>query len=56
MASGHLADGAWSLSFEDTLGDARKLGYVEADEALDLDGIDAAPRLSFLPISRMASG
>ena len=30
------------LSFEETLGDARKLGYVEADESLDLDGIDAA--------------
>ena len=30
------------LSFEQTLGDARSLGYVEADEALDLDGIDAA--------------
>jgi len=29
-------------SFEDILGDARRLGYVEADEALDLDGIDAA--------------
>jgi homoserine dehydrogenase len=29
-------------SFEEVLGDARELGYVEADEALDLDGIDAA--------------
>ena len=27
------------LSFDETLGDARKLGYVEADEALDLDGM-----------------
>ena len=30
------------LSFDATLADARKLGYVEADESLDLDGIDAA--------------
>ncbi len=29
-------------SFEEILTDARKLGYVEADESLDLDGIDAA--------------
>lgn len=29
-------------SFEDILGDARQLGYVEADEGLDLDGWDAA--------------
>lgn len=36
------------LSFEDTLGDARKLGYVEADEALDLDGIDAAHKAVIL--------
>lgn len=30
------------LGFEDVLGDARRLGYVEADESLDLDGWDAA--------------
>lgn len=36
------------LSFEETLGDARKLGYVEADEALDLDGIDAAHKAIIL--------
>jgi len=36
------------LSFEATLGDARKLGYVEADEALDLDGIDAAHKAVIL--------
>jgi homoserine dehydrogenase len=36
------------LSFEHTLGDARKLGYVEADEALDLDGIDAAHKAVIL--------
>ncbi len=36
------------LSFDDTLGDARKLGYVEADEALDLDGVDAAHKAVIL--------
>ncbi len=29
------------LPYETVLADAKKLGYVEADEALDLDGIDA---------------
>ncbi|MDR1817713.1 MAG: homoserine dehydrogenase [Puniceicoccales bacterium] len=29
------------LSYEAVLRDARKLGYVEADESLDLDGVDA---------------
>jgi homoserine dehydrogenase len=36
------------LSFDATLGDARTLGYVEADEALDLDGIDAAHKAVIL--------
>ena len=36
------------LSFDATLGDARSLGYVEADEALDLDGIDAAHKAVIL--------
>ena len=36
------------LSFEAILGDARKLGYVEADESLDLDGIDAAHKAVIL--------
>lgn len=36
------------LSFDQTLGDARELGYVEADEALDLDGIDAAHKAVIL--------
>ena len=36
------------LSFAETLGDARQLGYVEADEALDLDGIDAAHKAVIL--------
>ncbi|MEM7791238.1 MAG: homoserine dehydrogenase [Verrucomicrobiota bacterium] len=36
------------LSFDAILADARKLGYVEADEALDLDGIDAAHKAVIL--------
>jgi len=36
------------LSFEETLNDARNLGYVEADESLDLDGIDAAHKAVIL--------
>lgn len=36
------------LDFSETLTDARKLGYVEADEALDLDGIDAAHKAVIL--------
>ena len=36
------------MSFEATLSDARELGYVEADEALDLDGIDAAHKAVIL--------
>lgn len=36
------------ISFDATLADARKLGYVEADEALDLDGIDAAHKAVIL--------
>lgn len=35
-------------SFEKVLEDARKLGYVEADESLDLDGIDAAHKAVIL--------
>jgi len=35
-------------SFNDVLGDARNLGYVEADEALDLDGVDAAHKAVIL--------
>ena len=35
-------------SFEEVLGDARKLGYVEADESLDLDGVDAAHKAVIL--------
>ena len=35
-------------SFEEVLKDARELGYVEADESLDLDGIDAAHKAVIL--------
>lgn len=34
--------------FEAILGDARKLGYVEADESLDLDGWDTAHKTAIL--------
>lgn len=36
------------LSFEAIVGDARALGYVEADESLDLDGWDAAHKAVIL--------
>ena len=36
------------LGFEETLEAARNLGYVEADESLDLDGIDAAHKAVIL--------
>ncbi len=36
------------LSFEDALRDAKERGYVEADESLDLDGLDAAAKLVIL--------
>ena len=35
-------------SFDEVLGAARELGYVEADEALDLDGFDAAHKAVIL--------
>ena len=34
--------------YESILADARRLGYVEADESLDLDGIDAAHKAAVL--------
>ena len=40
-----MADG---LSFDDALSDAKSKGYVEADESLDLDGLDAAAKLVIL--------
>jgi homoserine dehydrogenase len=36
------------LSFESALKDAQSKGYVEADESLDLDGLDAAAKLVIL--------
>ncbi len=39
---------AENLSFEDLVKRARKLGYVEADESLDLDGIDTAHKAVIL--------
>lgn len=36
------------MSFKASLKDAKKLGYVEADESLDLDGLDAAAKLVIL--------
>ena len=36
------------LSFDDALKDAKSKGYVEADESLDLDGLDAAAKLVIL--------
>ena len=36
------------LSFNDALKDAKNKGYVEADESLDLDGLDAAAKLVIL--------
>ncbi len=35
-------------SFDEIVGDARRLGYVEADEALDLDGWDTAHKAAIL--------
>ena len=36
------------LSFDDALKDAKNKGYVEADESLDLDGLDAGAKLVIL--------
>ncbi len=36
------------LSFKSALKDAQDRGYVEADESLDLDGLDAAAKLVIL--------
>lgn len=43
-----LTNMANGLSFNDALNDAKKKGYVEADESLDLDGLDAAAKLVIL--------
>jgi len=36
------------MSFNDALNDAKQRGYVEANESLDLDGLDAAAKLVIL--------
>jgi len=41
----NMADG---MSFDTALNDAKSKGYVEADESLDLDGLDAAAKLVIL--------
>lgn len=43
-----LSNMATGLSFKDALKDAKNRGYVEADESLDLDGLDAAAKLVIL--------
>lgn len=43
-----LSNMTTGLSFEEALKDAKDRGYVEADEALDLDGLDAAAKLVIL--------
>lgn len=36
------------LEFEDVLADAQRLGFAEADPSFDIDGVDAAHKLSIL--------
>lgn len=43
-----LTNMATGVSYEDALKDAQDKGYVEADEALDLDGLDTAAKLVIL--------
>jgi homoserine dehydrogenase len=43
-----LTNMAHGMSFETALKDAKTKGYVEADESLDLDGLDAAAKLVIL--------
>ena len=43
-----LTNMAGGMSFDAALNDAKKKGYVEADESLDLDGLDAAAKLVIL--------
>ena len=43
-----LTNMATGLSFDEALKDAKDRGYVEADESLDLDGLDAAAKLVIL--------
>ncbi|GFN41797.1 MAG: homoserine dehydrogenase [Marine Group I thaumarchaeote] len=43
-----LTNMANGMSFDTALNDAKSKGYVEADESLDLDGLDAAAKLVIL--------
>jgi homoserine dehydrogenase len=43
-----LSNMSTGLSFGEALKDAKNKGYVEADESLDLDGLDAAAKLVIL--------
>ena len=43
-----LSNMSAGLSFDEALKDAKNKGYVEADESLDLDGLDAAAKLVIL--------
>jgi homoserine dehydrogenase len=43
-----LTNMAHGMSYAQALKDAKSLGYVEADESLDLDGFDAAAKLVIL--------
>ena len=43
-----LSNMTTGMSFEEALKDAKNKGYVEADESLDLDGLDAAAKLVIL--------
>ena len=43
-----LSNMANGMSFDEALSDAKEKGYVEADESLDLDGLDAAAKLVIL--------
>ena len=43
-----LTNMANGMSFKDALNDAKQKGYVEADESLDVDGLDAAAKLVIL--------
>jgi len=43
-----LSNMVTGVSYDDALKDAKEKGYVEADETLDLDGLDAAAKLVIL--------
>ena len=43
-----LTNMANGMSFDEALSDAKSKGYVEADESLDLDGLDAGAKLVIL--------